>query len=191
MNVNYNYPKPNKIRQIKKNFIRITKYLFLFIGFISLVLNIVIKGSAWSIVVIYSLYFIHNTFIARSLFEYNFVSQSIKVITHSCILLIILGIIYQVEAMLLNVVPYTILGVLIILAILYFTDIEGHKRNIFPIVWFSVISLILSAVYIINPNYNDWEYPILAALSFSFLMTFFISLRGDFIIELKKRFHTK
>ena len=189
MNIKYTYPKPKRKKQVRKALKTVTFYVFIFAAFITLMLNLIIGGSPWSLVVVYSMYFVWTSFIDTDLVEYNIVSQSIKFISNSCVLLILLSIIYSVTPLIENVVPYIVIGSIIIMTILYFSDMQRQKRNLFPIILFIFVTLIPAFVYTINPSYNDWEMPVMGILSLSFLILCLMSLRGEFISELTKRFH--
>lgn len=189
MNIKYTYPKPKRKKQIRRTLKIITRYLFIFAGFVTLTLNTIIGGSAWSLVVVYSMYFAWNSFINTDLVEYNLISQSIKFISNSCILLILLSIIYDVSPLIENVVPYIAITSVIIMTILYLSDMERQKRNLFPILLFVIVTVIAAGIYVITPSYNDWEMPVMGIMSLSFLILCLMSLRGEFLRELHKRFH--
>lgn len=189
MNINYTYPKPKRKKQIRRSLKIVTRYLFIFSGFITLTLNAIVGGSAWSLVVVYSMYFAWNSFINTDLVEYNLISQSIKFIANSCILLILLSIIYKVTPLIENVVPYIAITSVIVMSILYLSDMERQKRNLFPILLFVFVTVVAAGIYVITPTYNDWEMPVMGIMSLSFLILCLMSLRGEFLRELRKRFH--
>lgn len=189
MNISYAYPKPIRKKQVRRALKTITRYLFIFASFITLTLNAIVGGSAWSLVVVYSMYFAWTSFIDTDLVEYNIVSQSIKFISNSCIILILLSIIYNITPLIENVVPYIVIASVIAMTILYLSDMERQKRNLFPILLFIFVTIIAASVYVINPSYNDWEMPVMGIMSLSFLILCLMSLRGEFLRELQKRFH--
>ncbi len=84
------YPNVEKKVEIKKHIYNTIRFTFMFAGFICFILNLITGGKLWSLVVIWSLWLIWNQFISIDMIEYNRMSQIVKLVFNSSILLIIM-----------------------------------------------------------------------------------------------------
>ena len=129
--------------------------------------------------------------ISPQLVEYNRLSNVAKLVTYSAILLVIIK--YTIApTMDISVIVLVGAGGLVLLGILFFSNLRRQKQNVFPLLLFIVMSVILGVVAIIIwRGKMSWPYIVFASIAIGFLLTIAIVLREDLLNEIKKRFHTK
>ena len=88
MKLKITYPQPERRRLRRRRLLEILRWPFLFAALVCPALNLVTGGSAWSIVVLISLYTVWTLVLSPDLVEYNRISQFIKLIVCCCALLI-------------------------------------------------------------------------------------------------------
>ena len=191
MKIDITYPKPSRQKLMQKKLIAVLRWPFLFAALICTVMNLVTGGRAWSVIVVWSLLFVWNTLIAPDLVEYNRISQLIKVIVYSGILLILIDVLlspgWAVEA-----VPIVCFSGLAAAGILFFTDIERQKQNMLPMLLLIAVSLLSAIVGLfVWRKESIWAMAVMGVFAFSLLVGCIFVLGPDFIRELRKRFHTR
>ncbi len=190
MKINITYPQPTKEKRLTQKMIKILKWPFLFSGYICLVINLVTGGKAWSIIVLWSLWIVWSTVISPTLIEYNRISQVIKLITNSCILLIFIDI-FLSPGWAVEVVPIVCFSGLTLVGVLFFSDFERQQQNMFPMLLLIIISIICSIIgLIIWRAESRWALAVMGAFAFALLIGCVFKLGPSFIREVKKRFHT-
>ena len=85
----------------------------------------------WSLVVLVSLYTAWTMVISPDLVEYNRISQLVRLIASSCMLLAVIEL-FIASGWALQVIALVCMGGLIAAAILFFTDIDTQKQNMLP-----------------------------------------------------------
>ena len=94
----------------------------------SVLVNWATGGKAWSLIVLMSLYMVWTLVLSPDLVEYNRISQFIKLITCTCILLTLIDV-FLISGWAVIVVPIVGFGGLIVAGILFLTDLERQKQN--------------------------------------------------------------
>ena len=189
MKVNITYPTIKKRKMRIEKVTNIIKWLILVATIICPIINIVTGGKAWSLVVLMSLYMFWTLILSPDLVEYNRISQFVKLITLSCILLIIIDI-CLVSGWALEVVGNVGFCGLIVSGILFFTDLERQKQNMQPLLFFIFTSIISSIVALcIYQQEERWAVAVMGGIALILLVTIVIVLKDYLLKELKKRFH--
>ena len=129
-----------------------------------------------------------STFISTAMVEYNRISQVIKVFSDSCILLILINLFFGLGWMSF-VVPIVCFGGLVISGILFFTDFDRQKQNLFPLLLLAIVSLAVSIAGLCIAS--NWPLIVMCAVSFGLIAACLVTLGRDFPRELRKRFYTK
>ena len=191
MHVKNTYPSKTQKYGGRKSVLTIFRWPFIVLAVASLIVNIIVGSPYWCVVGIFSLYSIWSLFISPDLVEYNRISQSVKGLTHACILLALIDI-FLAHGFALFVVPIVGFGGLTICIVLFYSNIKTQKHNLLPLINFVFIAIIGSAVTLIfHHSENEWPLIVLLCLSVVFLITLAIVLRKDFGREFQKRFHIK
>ena len=132
-----------------------------------------------------------NLVLSIDLVEYNRISQFIKATIYSCILMALIDI-FLVSGWALDVISIVSFASVIISGILFFTDFNRQKQNMLPMFYLIVIALIWSMVGLFSAlEVMSWPLIVLGGVTLLLLAVIIITLRGDFIRELKCRFHLK
>ena len=191
MKIKITYPEvaSEKIKQQKfRNFM---KWPLLIAALICPIINLAIGGKAWSLVVLMSIYMVWDLVISRDLVEYNRISQFVKLITLTALLLTIIDA-FLAPGWAIEAVSILIFSGLIITAILFFTDIERQKQNIFPFIFLILLSIFSSILGLsIYHEEDSWGLAVMGAVALILLITLSITLKENIINELKKGFSVK
>ena len=206
MNINITYPKLSKKRATREKLIRILRLPFISLAIACPIVNLAIGGLPWSVIALFGLYMIWNLAVAIDLIEYNRTSQFIKFITYSIIMLVLIDTLLTPELRWgTMVIPIVTFSVLVVAAILFFTDFERQRHNLMPLLTIDLICLVASAVMILLICYAEkyeqipesfaemplWPYIVMGGVSLALLISLAFTLKGGLIAELKRRLHTK
>ena len=100
--------------------------------------------------------------------------------------------IFLVSGWALDVISIVSFASVIISGILFFTDFNRQKQNMLPMFYLITIALIWSMVGLFSAlEVMSWPLIVLGGVTLLLLAVIIITLRGDFIRELKCRFHLK
>ncbi|NLZ99753.1 MAG: hypothetical protein GX924_01775 [Clostridiaceae bacterium] len=191
MKLKITYPPVEKRKLQRRHFLRIIRWPVLFAVVMSPVVNYIIGGKAWSLIVLMSIYMAWSLVLSPDLVEYNRISQTIKLISFSCSLLAMIDF-FLSPGWAIDVVPIVCFGGLVITGVLFFTDLDRQKQNMLPMLFLIVIAILGSIVGVsIWREKSGWPLIIMGATAGLLLLACIITLRGEFLRELKKRFHVK
>lgn len=191
MKIKITYPKVSPKIIKHQRLINFMKWPLLIAVVICPIINLITGGKAWSLVVLMSIYMAWNLVISRDLVEYNRISQFVKLITLTSLLLITIDV-FLAPGWALEAVPILIFSGLIVTSVLFFTDIERQKQNIFPFLFLILLSIISSIVGLSFYHEKDsWPLTVMGAVALFLLITLTITLKENIINELKKGFSVK
>lgn len=191
MKIKITYPKvaPKIIKHQK--LINVMKWPLLIAVVICPIINLITGGKAWSLVVLMSIYMAWDLVISRDLVEYNRISQFVKLITLTSLLLITIDV-FLAPGWALEAVPILIFSGLIVTSVLFFTDIERQKQNIFPFLFLILLSIFSSIIGLSFYHEKDsWPLAVMGVVALFLLITLSITLKENIINELKKGFSVK
>lgn len=191
MKIKITYPKVSPKIIKHQRLINFMKWPLLIAVVICPIINLITGGKAWSLVVLMSIYMAWNLVISRDLVEYNRISQFVKLITLTSLLLIIIDI-FLAPGWALEAVPILIFSGLIVTSVLFFTDIERQKQNIFPFLFLILLSIFSSIIGLSFYHEKDiWPLTVMGAVALFLFITLSITLKENIINELKKGFSVK
>lgn len=191
MKIKITYPKVSPKIIKHQRLINFMKWPLLIAVVICPIINLITGGKAWSLVVLMSIYMAWDLVISRDLVEYNRISQFVKLITLTSLLLITIDI-FLAPGWALEAVPILIFSGLIITSVLFFTDIERQKQNIFPFLFLILLSIFSSIVGLSFYHEKDsWPLTVMGIVALFLLITLSITLKENIINELKKGFSVK
>ena len=197
MNINVTYPELSKKKATRAKLIRILRLPFIISAIACPIVNLAVGGLAWSVIVLFGLNIIWNMVVAIDLIEYNRTSQSIKFITYSILMLILIDVFLTPTITWGSfVIPIVTFSGLILSAILFFTDFERQRHNLMPLLLIDIICLVASVVMIFLIFYKKyegvlWPYVTMGGVSSAILAVLLLTMKGGFFAELKRRFHAK
>ena len=191
MKIKITYPKVSPKIIKHQRLINFMKWPLLIAVVICPIINLITGGKAWSLVVLMSIYMAWDLVISRDLVEYNRISQFVKLITLTSLLLITIDI-FLAPGWALEAVPILIFSGLIVTSVLFFTDIERQKQNIFPFLFLILLSIFSSIVGLSFYHEKDsWPLTVMGIVALFLLITLSITLKENIINELKKGFSVK
>ena len=191
MKIKITYPKVSPKIIKHQRLINFMKWPLLIAVVICPIINLITGGKAWSLVVLMSIYMAWDLVISRDLVEYNRISQFVKLITLTSLLLITIDI-FLAPGWALEAVPILIFSGLIVTSVLFFTDIERQKQNIFPFLFLILLSIFSSIIGLSFYHEKDsWPLTVMGAVALFLLITLSITLKENIINELKKGFSLK
>ena len=191
MKIKITYPKVSPKIIKHQRLINFMKWPLLIAVVICPIINLITGGKAWSLVVLMSIYMAWDLVISRDLVEYNRISQFVKLITLTSLLLITIDI-FLAPGWALEAVPILIFSGLIVTSVLFFTDIERQKQNIFPFLFLILLSIFSSIIGLSFYHEKDsWPLTVMGAVALFLLITLNITLKENIINELKKGFSVK
>lgn len=191
MKIKITYPKVSPKIIKHQRLINFMKWPLLIAVVICPIINLITGGKAWSLVVLMSIYMAWNLVISRDLVEYNRISQFVKLITLTSLLLITIDV-FLAPGLALDAVPILIFSGLIVTSVLFFTDIEKQKQNIFPFLFLILLSIFSSIIGLSFYHEKDsWPLTVMGAVALFLLITLSITLKENIINELKKGFSVK
>lgn len=168
---------------------RFARVMFLVAAYVCPVVNLGAGGKAWSIVVLWSLWFCWSFLFAPDLVEYNRISQTSKLIAYSCVLLILIDTLLS-PGWAAFVVPLISCFGLLIVGALFFSDLERQKQNSMPMLWLVFASLALFVSSLMGRPQISAPMVALGAAAIAMLAACIAVLGDGLLRELKKRFHT-
>lgn len=191
MKIKITYPKVSPKIIKHQRLINFMKWPLLIAVVICPIINLITGGKAWSLVVLMSIYIAWDLVISRDLVEYNRISQFVKLITLTSLLLITIDV-FLAPGWALEAVPILIFSGLIVTSVLFFTDIERQKQNIFPFLFLILLSIFSSIIGLSFYHEKDsWPLTVMGVVALFLLITLSITLKENIINELKKGFSVK
>lgn len=191
MEIKITYPHIEKHGLVYKFILDILRWLFLAAAVVCPVINIILGGRAWSVIVLTVLYMVHTLILSPDLVEYNRISQFIKFIICLCILLVLIDVFLYPGWAVFATSVICCCG-LIVSGTLFFTDFKRQKKNMFPMLLFVVFSIIRAIVGIcLFAGEVRASFILMEVLSLILLLMFAVTLGNDFIRELHCRFHIR
>ena len=192
MEIEITYPKKSALKLQRHNIIRLARWPFLFAAYICPIINLLTGGPAWSVVVVWGLWIVWSFSLSPGLVEINRISLFVKFLANAAMLLIIIDV-FLSPGWAIEVVPIVCFAGLTVTGVLLFTDIDRQKQNMMPMLLFIVVSLAssISGLIIWGQDGDRWALGVMGAFAFALLIAGVSVLGNDFLLEVKKRFHTE
>lgn len=191
MNIKNIYPVLDKKKLRRSRHLAICKLVFLLASAVSVLVNLLTGGKAWSAVVLMSLYMIWSLILAPDLIEYNRISQAAKAVVCICLLLILTDLCLS-PGWAGFVVPIVCAAGLLISGVLFLSDIDRQKQNMQPLLQLVSASIAgASAGLLFLKGVNRIPLLILLFLALLLFAVFVFILKGYFLRELQCRWHMK
>ncbi len=187
MNPKIIYPVPKSQSFFYRRLRFIMRIIFLLAAVSCLIVNICVKGRAWSVVVIWSLFMTWQLIFSLKLVEFSIFSHSVRSFLYIVILLVLMDH-FLAPGWAETVIPIVFFAFLLIMVILFYAIYDRKDRHLV-----SVMVLGLFSVLTIPYSLHSW--PITNWIAFAFhlasLLLFIVMIilnRKEIIYELKVRF---
>jgi hypothetical protein len=187
------YP-PAKRQKIQKNrIIEYARWPFLMAAILLPIINLLTGTPWWSVIAVFGLWVVWNMLFATQLVEYNRISNTVKLITYTAIMLLLIYWLLDPKwEGVINVIAIVSFSGVTLLGILFFSNLHKQRHNLFPLLLFIVAVVAFGVTgIIIWRGRASWEFITLLSTGVAFLVTTAIVLRKDLLREFAKRFHTK
>jgi hypothetical protein len=170
--------------------VTLIKWVFVSAAYVCSIVNLAVGGKPWSVVVLWALWSVWSLAVSRDLVEYNRVSQTVKLLVHTCVLLVLIDLCLS-SGWAGFVVPIVSFATLFMVGVLFFSDLSRQKQNLMPMIWLIGASLIAMIVSLAGWPGMNWPMLLLGITAFTMLAVSVIVLKRDLLRELRKRFHTR
>ncbi|MFH1879631.1 MAG: DUF6320 domain-containing protein [Bacillota bacterium] len=191
MKIELVYPERTEKALQRSRILKFTRWPFLLAVYLCPILNLYFGGSAWSVVVLWALWMAWSMALSPDLVEYNRISQTIKLVEHVCVMLILIDLLLA-PGWAVDVVFILCFSALILTAVLFFSDLNKQRQNMLPMLLFITISIAASIIGLTLWKGKDlWPAMLAGVLALALALACFSVLGRDFLLEFKKRFHTE
>ncbi len=190
MDIEYIYPRIKKRKRFWDMVRYITRWVFIAMAYAAPIVNIAVGGKPWCLIVIWSLWLAWWVIFSPPLVEFNRISHTSTSLVYTCILLILIDTIYSFGWGSF-VIPIVAFGTLVLIGVLFLSDITKQRQNIMPMVWLITASLLGIIASLIGWPKMNWPMITLGSTALALLMVCVVILRKDLLKELEKRFHIK
>ncbi len=181
--------QPTARRRRRSGLIGWARWPFLLAGAVCLLVDLLTGGLFWSPVVLWSLWMVWSFLFSPALVEVNRISQVVKFVVDAVVLLVLIDFLLS-PGWAAVVVPVVGCGAMVLVGVLFFTDLERQRQNMMPMLGLAGLSLLLAvAGLIVFQGGTVWPFVVLLATSGTLLLVSTVALGGAFVRELHKRFH--
>lgn len=165
--------------------------IFIALAAASVIVNICVGAPVWSPIAVWGLFMVWSLTISPDKIEYNRISQFVKLIIESCIMLVLVERLLA-PGWIVEVLSIVCFGGLTLICILLYTDFERQRHNMLPIILLAVITLIVSVVFFFMqwPSVK-WQTIVSLSLAAAVLIECIVIMSSNFKNEFRKMFHTK
>ncbi len=184
------YPKIKKQSLAMLRVRYIFGILFLVSSVACVAVNLILRGPAWSVVVLWSLYMVWTLCLKLPLVDRNLINLGVRFAVMTVILLILIDRLLA-PGWAEFVVPLVAYGALIVLAVLFFVNVSKQRQNVMPLVFLTVCVVIASAIALFVFSLTSWPMIVLACVAVALLVATVFTLRTRLFSEIRKRFHIK
>ena len=191
MDVKNIYPHIKLRSRFWKVFCFIYNIVFVLCIFILPLINFLVKGKAWSVVALFSMFAVWRIFITPSQFEINRTDETLKSLIY---ILILLGLIevFLVGGWAITVIPIICFVGITIAFILFISDLEGQKHHGLTFIFFLLLCIAAGLVGIFLDSVKEkWVFIVLASVAFAALVTTILTLKTTIIEDFKKKISVK
>lgn len=182
------YPELSKQNRAILKIRNIVRYVFVVASIACLVTNYLVKGKPWSIVVVWSIFTAWNMIFSPDRFEFNMINQTVKLVFHVCVLLWLIDICLVQAGWYKFVIPIVCFGALLLTAVFLFIDVNAQIHNSMPMIWLIVFSIGF-VVFMVVHSEIEWPVIVLGSVAVG-ILSLSIFYHEEFLLEIKKRFHT-
>lgn len=191
MDVKNIYPHIKLRSRFWKVFCFIYNIVFVLCIFILPLINFLVKGKAWSVVALFSMFAVWRIFITPSQFEINRTDETLKSLIY---ILILLGLIevFLVGGWAITVIPIICFVGITIAFILFISDLEGQKHHSLTFIFFLLLCIAAGLVGIFLDSVKEkWVFIVLASVASAALVTTILTLKTTIIEDFKKKISVK
>ena len=189
MNPKIIYPIPERQRMFFRRLREIVRIVFICASLICLLVNFLVKGKFWSIIVVWSLFSLWRLIFSLRLVEFSVYSHAVRVTLHTIILLFLIDH-FLAPGWAQTVIPIIFFADLLLMFVIYYVTYDRRHRHLVSILMLGLINLISIPYSIRSWPIDNWIAFAFQAASLLLFVVLIIINRKDLIYELKVRFMT-
>lgn len=187
MNPKIIYPIPERQRMFFRRLREIVRIVFICASLICLLVNFLVKGKFWSIIVVWSLFSLWRLIFSLRLVEFSVYSHAVRVTLHTIILLFLIDH-FLAPGWAQTVIPIVFFADLLLMFVIYYVTYDRRHRHLVSILMLGLINLISIPYSIRSWPIDNWIAFAFQAASLLLFVVLIIINRKDLIYELKVRF---
>ncbi len=189
MNPKIIYPIPERQRMFFRRLREIVRIVFICASLICLLVNFLVKGKFWSIIVVWSLFSLWRLIFSLRLVEFSVYSHAVRVTLHTIILLFLIDH-FLAPGWAQTVIPIVFFADLLLMFVIYYVTYDRRHRHLVSILTLGLINLISIPYSIRSWPIDNWIAFAFQVASLLLFVVLIIISRKDLIYELKVRFMT-
>ena len=190
MNPRIIYPIPERQSLFYRYLRDIVRIIFLAAAFICLLINFIINGKMWSIVVIWSLFSILRLVFSLRLVEFSIFSHASKVTFYLVVLLFLIDH-FLAHGWAETVIPIVLFADLLVMFVIYFAINDRKNRHLMSIFMLGFLNLLFIPYSSHSWPIRNWIAFAFECASFLLFIALLIINRKELLYELKSRFSRK
>ncbi len=190
MKVKIIYPKQTKKKLFAAEFSSVARWVMLAVAYACGIINYYTGGKAWSVVVMWALWFVWSFVFAPNMVEFNRISQTTKLMVYTCVQLILINNILS-PGWAMFVVPIICFAGVFINGVFFLSNTRKQRQNLLPMIWAIAISLISIISALAGWPEMNWPIIALGSTGFALLVVSVVVLGKGIITEFIKRFSVK
>ena len=187
MNPKIIYPIPERQAGFYRSLRNLARITFLAAGVICLLINFLVKGKMWSIIVIWSLFSVWRLVFSPRLVEFSIFSHASKVTFYIVILLFLIDR-FLAPGWAETVIPIVLFADLLVMFVLFFVTYERRRRHLVSIILLGLLNLVSIPYSIHSWPIDNWIAFSFQIASLALFIVMIIVNRKDLMYELKVRF---
>ncbi len=189
MNPKIIYPIPERLGSFYKTLRNIARILFVAAALICFLVNFLVKGKAWSLIVAWSLFSLWRLVFSPKLVEFSIYSHANKVTFYIVILLVLIDH-FLAPGWAQTVIPIVLFADLLVMFVIFFAMYERKERHLVSIVLLGLFNLISIPYSIHSWPIENWIAFSFQIASMALFVVMLLANRKELLYEIKARFST-
>ena len=190
MNPKIIYPVPERQKMFYRNIRNLFRIIFLLSGAICVLVNILVGGKPWSLIVVWSLFSFWRLVFSLRLVEFSIYAHAIKVTFYLFVMMVLIDR-FLAPGWAETVVPIVMFAYLLVMFILFFVTYDKKEKHLVSIMMLGAFNLVTIPYSIHSWPIENWIAFAFQCASFLLFLVMIIVNWKDIIYELKVRFVAK
>ncbi|MBQ6479415.1 MAG: hypothetical protein IJI44_08670 [Erysipelotrichaceae bacterium] len=190
MNPKITYPIPERQNTFYRSLRNIARIVFLCASAICLLINFLVKGKMWSLIVVWSLFSVWKLVFSLRLVEFSIFSHVIRISFYVAVLLLLIDH-FLARGWAQTVIPIVLFAFLLLMFIIFYATYDRRARHLSSIMLLGLLCLTSIPYSIHSWPITNWIAFAFSTASFVLFLIMIIANRKDILYELKARLGTK
>ena len=190
MNPRIIYPIPERQSSFYRTLRNIVRIVFLCASAVCLLVNLLVKGKMWSLIVIWSLFSIWKLVFSLRMVEFSIFSHTIRISFYLAVLLLLIDH-FLARGWAQTVIPIVLFTFLLLMIIIFYVTYDRKARHLSSIMLLGLLCLASIPYSIHSWPITNWVAFAFSTASFVLFLMMIIINWKDILYELKVRLNTK